>query len=63
MFRLIANLFYSDQEFALHALPKLTLDHIVLTSYSKMKVCICYFILGSSEKNESPPLFFLILSL
>ena len=38
VFRHIADLFYSDQEFALHTLPKLTLDHIVLTSYSKMKV-------------------------
>ena len=38
MFRHIADLFYSDQEFALHTLPKLSLDHIVLTSYSKMKV-------------------------
>ncbi len=38
LFRHIANLFYSDQELALHSLPKLTLDHIVLTSYSKMKV-------------------------
>ncbi len=27
-----------DQEFALHRLPKLTLDHVVLTSFSKMKV-------------------------
>ena len=38
LFRHIADLFYSDQEFALHTLPKLTMDHIVLTSYSKMKV-------------------------
>ena len=30
LFRHIADLFYSDQEFALHKLPKLTLDHIVL---------------------------------
>ena len=40
MFRHIADLFYSDQELALHTLPKLSLDHIVLTSYSKMKVCL-----------------------
>ena len=33
VFRQIADLFYSDQEFSLHTLPKLTLDHIVLTSY------------------------------
>lgn len=38
IFRHIADLFYSDQEYALHTLPKLTTDHIVLTSYSKMKV-------------------------
>ncbi len=38
LFRHIADLFYSDQEFGLHTLPKLSLDHIVLTSYSKMKV-------------------------
>ena len=37
-FRHIADLFYSDQEFSLHTLPKLSLDHIVLSSYSKMKV-------------------------
>jgi hypothetical protein len=36
LYRHIADLFYSDQEFALHTLPKLTLDHIVLTPYSKM---------------------------
>ena len=40
LWRHIASLYYSDQEFALHTLPKLTLDHIVLTSYSKMKVMI-----------------------
>ena len=38
IFRHIADLFYSDQEYALHSLPKLTMDHIVLTPYSKMKV-------------------------
>ncbi len=40
LWRHITSLYYSDQEFALHTLPKLTLDHIVLTSYSKMKVII-----------------------
>ena len=53
MFRHIADLFYSDQEFALHTLPKLSLDHIVLTSYSKMKVCSCNFILGNSQIKKS----------
>ena len=37
LFRHIVDLFYSDQEFPLHTLPNLSLDHIVLTSYSKMK--------------------------
>ena len=38
MFKHIADLFYSDKDFALHTLPKLSLDHIVLTPYSKMNV-------------------------
>jgi hypothetical protein len=38
LFRHIADIFYSNQEFALHVLPKLSLEHIVLTPYSKMKV-------------------------
>ena len=33
-------MYYRDQEFALHRLPKLTLDHVVLTSFSKMKLAI-----------------------
>ena len=40
IFRHIADLFYSDQEYGLHTLPKLTMDHIVLTPYSKMKVTL-----------------------
>ena len=44
----IADLFYSDQEFALHTLPKLSLDHIVLTSYSKMKVKLATQVLSRS---------------
>lgn len=48
LFRHIANLFYSDQEFALHSLPKLTLDHIMLTSYSKMKVKLATQVLSKS---------------
>ena len=46
LFRHIADLFYSDQEFALHSLPKLTMDHIVLTPYSKMKVKLATQILS-----------------
>ena len=48
LFRHIADLFYRDQEFALHALPKLTLDHIVLTPYSKMKVKLAVQVLSKS---------------
>ena len=46
VFQHIADLFYSDQEFALHTLPKLTLDHIVLTSFSKMKVKLAVQVLS-----------------
>ena len=38
LFKHIADMYYHDQEFALHRLPKLTLDHVVLISFSKMKV-------------------------
>ncbi len=48
LFRHIANLYYSDQEFGLHALPKLTLDHIALASYSKMKVKLATQVLSRS---------------
>lgn len=48
LFRHIADLFYGDQEFALHTLPKLTMDHIVLTSYSKMKVKLATQVLSKS---------------
>ena len=48
LFKHIADLFYSDQEFALHSLPKLTMDHIVLTSYSKMKVKLATQVLSWS---------------
>ena len=48
LFRHIANLFYSDQDFSLHSLPRLTLDHINLTSYSKMKVKLAVQVLSNS---------------
>ena len=48
LFRHIADLFYSDQEFALHILPKLSLDHISLTPYSKMKVNLAVQVLSKS---------------
>lgn len=34
----ISDLYYSDLELGLHQLPKLTIEHIMLTSYSKMRV-------------------------
>jgi hypothetical protein len=48
LFQHIADLFYQDQEHALHTLPKLTLDHIMLMSYSKMKVNLAIQILSKS---------------
>ena len=48
LFKHIADLFYSDQEFALHTLPKLSLDRIVLTSYSKMNVKLATQVLSRS---------------
>ena len=48
LFRHIANLFYRDKALPLHSLPKLTLDHIVLTSYSKMKVKLAIQVLSKS---------------
>ena len=48
LFRHIADLFYSDQDFALHSLPKLAVDHINLTSYSKMKVKLAVQVLSNS---------------
>ena len=48
LFRHIADLFYQDQAVALHSLPKLTLEHIVLTSYSKMRVKLATQVLSNS---------------
>ena len=48
VFQHIADLFHSDQRFAVHALPKLTLDHIALTCYSKMKVKLAVQVLSKS---------------
>jgi hypothetical protein len=48
LFRHIADLFHSDQEFALHTLPKLTLEHFVLTAYSKVKVKLAVQVLSKS---------------
>ena len=48
LLRHIVDLFYSDQEFALHTLPKLTLDHISLSPFSKMKVNLAVQVLSKS---------------
>ena len=39
-------MFYSDQEYALHRLPNLTLDHILLSSFSKLKVRLAVQVLS-----------------
>ena len=44
----ILQIFFKDQASALHVLPKLTLEHIVLTSYSKMKVKFATQVLSQS---------------
>ena len=48
LFRHIADLFYKDQASALHVLPKLTLEHVVLSSFSKMKVKLATQVLSHS---------------
>lgn len=48
LFTHIADLFYGNQEFALYVLPKLSLDHIVFTPYSKMKVKLATQVLNNS---------------
>ena len=44
----IAQLYHSDVEQALHQLPKLTPDHINLTSFSKMKVSLAVQVLSKT---------------
>ena len=44
----IANLYHSDLDCGLHQLPKLTADHIHLTSFSKMKVKLAVQVLSNS---------------
>ena len=44
--RHIADMFHNDQEYALHRLPKLTLDHVMLSSFSKMKVKLAVQVLS-----------------
>ena len=44
--RHIADMFHNDQEYALHRMPKLTLDHVMLSSFSKMKVKLAVQVLS-----------------
>ncbi len=44
----IAKLYFSDLECSLHQLPKLTVEHIVLMSYSKMKVNLAIQVLSKT---------------
>ena len=44
----ISKLYYADLEHGLHLLPKLTLDHVKLTSFSKMKVNLAAQTLSNS---------------
>lgn len=53
----IAKLFCSDLDWGLHQLPKLKVDHIVLKSYSKMKVSLAVQVLQRSRQSSQAPLF------
>lgn len=44
----VAKLYYSDLDSGLHQLPKLTVDHVVLKSYSKMKVSLAAQVLSNT---------------
>ncbi len=44
----VAQLYYSDLDSGLHQLPKLTVDHILLKSYSKMKVSLAVQVLSNT---------------
>lgn len=44
----IKSLFYEDMDNGLHLMPKLTTDHIMLTSYSKMRVYLATQVLSES---------------
>ena len=44
----ITKLYYSDLDSSLHQLPKLTVDHIILKSYSKMKVSLAVQVLSNA---------------
>ena len=44
----IADILYEDQECGLHILPKLCMEHIKLTPYSKMNVKLAVHVLSST---------------
>ena len=47
----IGNIFYEDRECGLHLLPKITYEHIKLTSYSIMNVKLAAQVLSSTVSN------------
>ena len=47
----IKEMFYDDQNHGLHLLPKLTYDHINLTSYSVMNVRLAVQVLSTTMSN------------
>ena len=47
----IADLFYEDQDFGLHLLPKLTTEHIKLAGYSVMNVKLAAQVLSKTVSN------------
>ena len=49
----IAKLYYSDLDFGLHQLPKLTVEHIQLKSFAKMKVSFAVQVLSNTVAKLS----------
>ena len=47
----ISDIFYEDLEYGMHLLPNITLEHINLTSYSKMNVRLAVQVLSSTINN------------
>ena len=47
----ISDMFYEDLECGLHLMPKVSLEHINLTSYSKMNVRLAAQVLSSTVSN------------
>ena len=45
------SLYYEDLESGLHLMPKITLDHLNLTSYSKMNVHLAAQVLSTTVSN------------